>query len=302
MAQAALAAPIRYGKYTLFERLGSGGMAEVFLARQEGAGGFSKKVVVKRILSEFADDKTFVELFLNEAHVAAHLSHPNVVQIFDMGQEGDTYFIAMEYVPGPNLLQLLRHASLKGDLRPTAFAKIAAGVAEGLNYAHNANGPDGTPLEIVHRDVNPPNIIVSLDGVPKLCDFGVAKSSARETTSGSHLKGKQTYMAPEQIQGEKLDARADIFSLGVVLFETTTGKRLFKRDSELAVLNAVLSDPIPRPIEHHARLPDAARRDRDVVPGARSQPPLPRRAHAQRGARGVSAQGSRGLHDAGRAG
>lgn len=247
MSNPALAGPIRYGKYTLQERLGSGGMAEVYLALQEGAGGFAKRVVVKRILSEFANDRVFVDLFLNEAQLAAHLSHPNIVQIFDMGQEGDTYFIAMEYVPGPNLLALLRYASLGNDLRPTAFAKIASGVAEGLHYAHSAIGPDGKPLEIVHRDVNPPNIIVSLDGVPKVCDFGVAKSSARETTTGTHLKGKQTYMAPEQIRGEKLDGRADLFSLGVVLFETTTGKRLFKRDSELAVLNAVLSDPIPRP-------------------------------------------------------
>lgn len=244
---AALGAPIKYGKYTLFERLGSGGMAEVFLALQEGAGGFAKKVVVKRILGEFAQDKTFIELFLNEAQLAAHLSHPNIVHIFDMGQEGETFFIAMEYVPGPNLLELLRYATLKNDLRPQAFAKIASGVAEGLHYAHRAHGPDGAPLEIVHRDINPPNIIVSLDGVPKVCDFGVAKSNAHETTTGTHLKGKQTYMAPEQIRGESLDGRADLFALGVVLFETTTGKRLFKRDTELAVLNAVLYDPIPRP-------------------------------------------------------
>jgi TonB family protein len=246
-ATAALGAPIKYGKYTLYERLGIGGMAEVFLALQEGAGGFAKKVVVKRILGEFAQDKTFIDLFLHEAQLAAHLSHPNVVHIFDMGQEGETFFIAMEYVPGPNLLELLRLATLANDLRPQAFAKIASGVAEALHYAHHAQGPDGSPLEIVHRDINPPNIIISLDGVPKVCDFGVAKSAASETTTGSQLKGKQTYMSPEQIRGETLDGRADLFSLGVVLFETTTGKRLFKRDSELGVLNAVLSDPIPRP-------------------------------------------------------
>jgi serine/threonine-protein kinase len=247
MNTAPLTEPIHYGKYTLFERLGAGGMAEVFLARQDGAGGFAKKVVIKRILGDYAHDNTFVEMFLAEARLAAHLSHPNIVQIFDMGQEGETYFIAMEYVAGPNLLHLLRYATLAKDPRPTAFAKIASGVAEGLYYAHNANGPDGLPLKIVHRDINPPNIIVSTEGIPKICDFGVAKSTARESTTGSNLKGKYTYMAPEQIKGEKVDHRADLFSLGVVLFETTTNKRLFKRDTELQVLNAVLQDPIPAP-------------------------------------------------------
>ena len=247
MTAPALKEPIRYGKYTLFERLGQGGMAEVFLARQDGAGGFAKKVVIKRILGDFATDATFVEMFLAEAKLAAHLSHPNIVQIFDMGQEGDTYYIAMEYVSGPNLLQLLRYATMARDPRPAAFVKVASGIAEGLYYAHNAVGPDGQPLKIVHRDINPPNIIVSTEGIPKICDFGVAKSANKESTTGATLKGKYTYMAPEQVKGERVDHRADIFSMGVVLFETTTNKRLFKRDTELQVLNAVLSDPIPRP-------------------------------------------------------
>lgn len=239
--------PVRYGKYTLFERLGVGGMAEVFLARQEGAGGFAKKVVVKRILPEFAGDPSFVDMFLAEAQVAAHLSHPNVVQIFDMGQEDTTYFIAMEYVHGPNLLHLLKFATMARESPAAAWVRIASGVAEGLHHAHNAKDPDGAPLGIVHRDINPPNVIVSLEGTPKICDFGVAKSSRRESTVGANLKGKYTYMAPEQVRGDEIDARADVFSLGVVLFELTTNRRLFKRDSELQVLNAVLQDPIPRP-------------------------------------------------------
>ena len=241
----------RIGRYEVVRKIATGGMAELFLARYVGPGGFEKRCALKRILPQFAADQTFTKMFLTEAKVTAQLDHPNIVQIFELGQDDNgQYFIAMEMVNGVNLRQLLTMA--KGHrqaIPPELAAYIATQALEGLAYAHELRSSStGEPLHLVHRDISPQNILVSYEGAVKLVDFGIVKGStiSGETQTGM-LKGKVAYMSPEQATGESLDGRSDLFSLAVVLFELITGERPFSAVNELMTLKAILDLP-PRPL------------------------------------------------------
>ncbi|MEW6429984.1 MAG: serine/threonine-protein kinase [Myxococcota bacterium] len=230
------------GKYTLVRKLAVGGMAEVFLARADGPMGFQKKVVVKRILPHFVDDPRFVEMFLGEARLAAELSHPNLVQIFDFGNVDGQYFIAMEYIDGPNLRVLNREARrYEGPLPLPLVARIIGLAAEGLHSAHELRDESGSPVNLVHRDISPDNILVSRNGAVKVVDFGIAKAANQpHLTKSGMIKGKMAYMPPEQLAREPLDRRADIFALGIVLYELVTGGMPFDATSEVSIIQAIM--------------------------------------------------------------
>ena len=242
-----MTAPI--GKYKLVRLIASGGMAEVYLARQAGAAGFEKLVCLKRILPHLARDRQFVEMFLNEARLAARLDHPNIVSIFDLGEANGNYFIAMEFIDGPSLRAVAKRAHERGERLPIAeVVKIVSMAAGGLHYAHDLAGPDGKPLGLVHRDISPDNILVHRNGVAKVVDFGIAKAvnSSGMTRTGT-LKGKVAYMPPEQLRAEALDRRADVFALGVVLYEMLGGKRPWEGDSEVSLIGRIMTED-PRPL------------------------------------------------------
>lgn len=236
-------------KYEVLRRIGAGGMAEVFLARQSGFANFSKRVVIKRLLPSVADNQEFVDMFLREARVAAHIDHPNVVQIFDLGKDGRYYFIAMEYVRGWDLRTVERTAQQVEVQMPIEVAlRIAADVCSGLSAAHECRTETGEPLQIIHRDVSPHNVLLSSQGAVKLTDFGISKvSNASLNTKPGVLKGKIIYMAPEQIDDNlgAIDPRTDLFAVGLVLHQMLSGKATFRRDSDLHSLEAVLNAPIP---------------------------------------------------------
>ncbi len=237
------------GNYQLLKKLATGGMAEVWLAKQVGIEGFNRHVVVKRILPHLAEDPEFVQMFLNEAKIAAKFSHPNIVQIFDFGEKDHTYFIAMEFIHGEDLGRLMRKAwsTSQWIARPLAI-RIVASACEGLYYAHTRKDEEGRPLRVVHRDISPQNILISFDGTVKLVDFGIAKAADQVSmTKSGAIKGKFAYMAPEQAAGKPLDARTDLFAIGLVLYELLTGVRPLKRDSELATLQAALECKIEAP-------------------------------------------------------
>jgi serine/threonine-protein kinase len=236
--------PTEIDKYRLLRKLATGGMAEVYLAQAAGPAGFQKTLVLKRILPHLAEDQAFVEMFLNEARLAALLNHPNIVQIYDLGEAEGSYFIAMEYVDGPNLRDLSRKASEAGRIVPfEQAAKIIALACEGLGYAHDFS-ENGQALNLIHRDISPDNILISHAGAVKVVDFGIAKAAnqASHTHAGA-LKGKLGYMSPEQLRGRPLDRRADIFSLGVVLYELLAGMKPFDATSDIAAMKAILHDP-----------------------------------------------------------
>lgn len=231
-----LPAGTRLGRYQLVKRLALGGMAELYLARQLGGSGFEKVVAIKRVLPHLAEDAEFVSMFLNEARLAAGLDHSNIAHVMDFGNVGREYFMAMEYVHGRSVYDLLRSGRMPMDCALT----IVCGIASALHYAHARAGPDGRPLGLVHRDVSPSNVLVSYAGDVKLVDFGIAKATAQSTaTRTGRIKGKLAYMAPEQIRGEEIDRRADIFSLGIVAYELTTGQRCFYAGGEFALINRV---------------------------------------------------------------
>jgi eukaryotic-like serine/threonine-protein kinase len=246
--------PSRFGKYTLIRKLATGGMAELFLAIQKSVAGFEKLLVIKRILPSMNQDRAFIEMLLHEARIAATLSHPNIVQIFDVGQHEHQYFIAMEHVHGEDLRSIVRQMKKKGVLEfPLEHAlAIVLGMCAGLSYAHEKHELDGSALNIVHRDISPQNVVVTFTGDVKIVDFGIAKSDSRgpdsrEQTKSGKLKGKVPYMSPEQARGDHIDARSDVFSTGVMLFELTTGKRLFKGQSEYETLRLICEREYPRP-------------------------------------------------------
>jgi tRNA A-37 threonylcarbamoyl transferase component Bud32 len=247
-----------FGRYTLVEKLGTGGMAEVYLARQRGVAGFEKVVVLKRILPHLADDNSFIEMFLQEARLAARIRHPNVVQIYDVGQPQRSCYIAMEYVQGWDLSRLLHYAT--GLRRPFPLplaARICAEIAAALDAAHGALDPRGDAMPILHRDVSPHNILLSREGAVKLTDFGIAKALDNgRLTPTTTLKGKLAYMAPEVVLGlSAIDTRADLFSLGIVLYELVTLEKLFRRASDYATIYALLHDRIPSLSELRREVP-----------------------------------------------
>jgi TonB family protein len=231
----------RFGQYTLLEKIATGGMAEVWKARMRGVEGFQKTVAIKRILPSMTDNAEFVGMFIDEAKLAAQLSHPNIVHIYDLGKLGRDYYIAMEYVDGKDLRSLLNSARRKGLQLPLGLGLlIASRVASALDYAHRKRDFEDREIGLVHRDVSPQNVLLTAEGDVKLCDFGIAKavSKAGQTQMGA-LKGKLQYMSPEQAWGRPVDARSDLFSLGAVLFEMVTGERLFNGESEISVLESV---------------------------------------------------------------
>jgi TonB family protein len=250
----------RFGQYEILERIASGGMAELFRARYRGVEGFQKIVAIKKILPNIAGDEEFLTMFADEAKLAAQLNHPNIVHIFDLGRiESGGYFIAMEHVDGRDLRSILHLARDTGLRVPISLAvSIAAKIAAALDYAHRRRGDDGSDLHIVHRDVSPPNILVSTDGDIKLCDFGIAKAASKVSrTETGALKGKVPYMSPEQAWGKAVDQRSDIYSLGAVLFEMLAGRKLFRGESDLNVLEKVRAGDVVAPSSLNPEVPPA---------------------------------------------
>jgi serine/threonine-protein kinase len=232
-------------------------MAEIYLAVHHGLSGFRKLVVVKRLLPHMADRPEVVEMFLDEARLAARLSHPNVVATTKIGTSGGHYFLAMDFIDGVPLNRVLVRAQDHGRrLAPEVVAKIVSDALAGLHYAHDATDFDGTPLGVVHRDVSPHNLMVGYDGITKVLDFGIAKASLQEhATRTGLIKGKFAYIAPEQATGDDLDRRADVWSAGVVLWEALAGRRLFKGKTEVGTLQETLTKPIPSLLELHRDIP-----------------------------------------------
>ena len=242
---------IRFGQYVLLRRIARGGMAEVFLAQQKGLEGFDRRVAVKRILPHLADAPDFLKMFLKEAQLAAQLTHPNIVHIYDFGKVDQDYFIAMEFVDGVHAGQLYKYGVEKERLSPTMVARIGADAATALHYAHELRNNNGLPLGLVHRDVSPANIMVSFDGVVKLCDFGIAKAAALgdQLTNPGQVKGKYAYMSPEQTIAAPLDGRSDVFSLAIVLWELLAGKTIVSRGDAVDAMRAIRDgklDPITK--------------------------------------------------------
>jgi len=231
-----------FGKYRLIAELGHGGMADVFLSVQQGPVGFNKLVVIKRLRETFADDPEFVLMLLDEARLAARLNHPNVVQTNEVGQFGRHHFIAMEYLDGQPFHRINHRASKKGGIPLVFQARVLADVLSGLHHAHELQEFDGTHLGVVHRDVTPHNIFITYSGQVKVVDFGIAKAVGRsaETRTGV-VKGKVTYMAPEQAIGGVVDRRADLFSVGVMLFEAITGQRMWQNVQDLVVVSRLVN-------------------------------------------------------------
>src|SRR3954469_24543128 len=241
----------RLGRYQIIGRLATGGMAEVYLALSGDLPGFRTLVVVKRTLPLLASNPQFIRMFLDEARLAALLDHPNIVRIIEVGHDGEDYFLVMELVQGKPLSAVLRKAAREHQPPSAALTSyIIAQAANGLGYAHTLTDGDNRPLGVVHRDVSPQNVLISFEGAVKMIDFGVARAFGRVAhTSPGGLKGKIEYMSPEQASAEEVDHRADVFALGVVLWEVLTGRRLYRRETELATMRAILDDPIPRPSE-----------------------------------------------------
>lgn len=239
-----------FGRYQILRAIGSGGMAQVFLARQTGVGGFEKTIALKLILPNLSADPAFVSMFLQEARLAARISHPNVAQIFDVGEVASRFFIAMEFVRGADLAAILRLAAKLGLSMPVELsARIVADIAAGLHAAHTCVTEDGRKVAIIHRDVSPHNVLVASTGQVKLSDFGIAKAADTGTrTPTATIKGKLSYMAPEQVQSGTglVDPRVDIFPAGLILYQCLTYEHPFRRDSELATFKAITSEPVPR--------------------------------------------------------
>ena len=242
-------APTRVGRYEVISHLATGGMAQIYLARQSGLGSFERHVVLKTILRERASDQRFVTMFLDEAKLAATLNHQNVAQVYEVDQADGAYFMAMEYVHGENARAILETTLHRGWTVPLELAvMIISGAAAGLHHAHERRGKNGQPLNIVHRDVSPANIMVGFDGSVKVLDFGIAKAEERATkTVGGTIKGKYGYMSPEQCKGKPIDRRSDIFALGICLYELTTLRRAFKGNDDFETMKRIVSGDMVLP-------------------------------------------------------
>jgi len=240
---------MKIGRYEVLSQLTSGGMAELFLGYTAGPGGFRKYVVIKRILPDAKNNDQFVKMFLDEARVTAAFSHPNIAAVFELGTDETDLFLAMEFISGQNLNQVTAVCAKKRAVLPIGFSvSVVHDVALALHYAHMFLAPDGKALPVIHRDVAQKNIMVTYEGVVKLLDFGIAK--ARGSLGRTHVgtvKGTTGYMSPEQVRGDPLDGRSDVFGLGVVVYEMITGRRLFAAENEIEEMKMILTAPIPRP-------------------------------------------------------
>ncbi|MBL90903.1 MAG: hypothetical protein CMH56_03715 [Myxococcales bacterium] len=250
----------RFGQYELLDKIAAGGMAEIFFARLVGVQGFARNVVVKRMLPELSVRPDFVEMFLDEARLAANLNHPNLVQVYDLGELNDAYFMAMEFIDGPHLGSLFAHSLRQGSPLPLPMCVwIVARAAEGLGFAHEAHHPDtGEPMNIVHRDISPQNILISKYGDVKVTDFGVAKTEVQHTkTRTGIIKGKVAYMSPEQCLADKVDSRTDVFALGICLYELVTRRRLYKEKSDLQIMTRITQEQTKTPSALNAEIDSA---------------------------------------------
>ncbi len=250
----------RLDRFELIAELASGGMATVFLARLGGVAGFQRFVAIKRLHPHLASDRDFIQMFLDEARIAARLHHPHVVPIMEIGESEKGYYLVMEYIEGDTLARLMARSAQSGNALPTRVAvRAALDALAGLHAAHEMTDDEGKALEIVHRDVSPQNILVGVDGSSRITDFGVARAASRLTTTKSgQLKGKLSYMAPEQARGKGIDRRADVFAMGIVLWELLARKRLFKGEGgEAETLNKVMNEPIPHVRDANPELPEA---------------------------------------------
>ena len=256
--------PQDFGRYILTEKIGSGGMAQIFLAVTVGTEGFRRVLVVKRIRKSLDASSEFLRMFFDEAKISALLNHPYIVQIYDFGQIDGAYFLAMEHVEGRDLGNVLRKLRAAGKpMPPSTAALIALEVAQGLHYAHTLQSADGQPFNIVHRDVNPSNVMLLRTGTVKILDFGIAKASAaagKAQTRASVIKGKLGYLSPEQARCEVLDGRSDVFSLGATLWEMLTGEKLFSGATDFERIRNVLEAPIPAPSSRRPGVPAALER------------------------------------------
>ncbi|NOY90253.1 MAG: serine/threonine protein kinase [Deltaproteobacteria bacterium] len=276
------------GKYELLELAGQGGMAEVFKARTHGAAGFTRPVAVKRILPQLTDNDEFVRMFVEEARVVSELSHPNVVQIHDFDQDDDdAYFLVMEWVEGLSLLEWSEGYRHAGEVTPWPLvAAIGIEVLKALGAAHERRGADGTPKPIYHRDVTPQNILLGVGGVVKLADFGLARAMDRSRmTAPDVVKGKLSYLCPELTRGEDASARTDIFGVGIVLWETLAGRKLFDGEGPLQVLEAVKAAQVPALDEFRLDLP---RTLEDVITKALAREPEQRYRSTRKMVRALS--------------
>jgi serine/threonine-protein kinase len=234
-------------RYRVLERLASGGMAEVFIAESAGIEGFKKRVAIKRVLPHLSEKKKFISMFLDEARLSAQLSHSNCVQVFDIGVGDNAYFIVMEYVDGSDLKAVIDYLKANGRVFPVEIAVlIAIRICEGLTYAHELASADNKPLHIVHRDMSPPNVLITKFGEVKIVDFGLAKASSQlEKSEPGIIKGKFSYLAPEAALGGDVDHRADIFAVGIILWELLSGKRLFLGETDFATVKMVQQAQVP---------------------------------------------------------
>jgi serine/threonine protein kinase len=249
--------PIIFGKYCLLERISVGGMAEVFRARPFNAPGFKRFLAVKRILPNLAEDEQFISMFVDEAKISVQLNHKRVCQIYELGRLQDSFYIVMEFIAGKNLLQIQNHLrAQKKMMSVTQAAFIALGICEGLDYAHRKVSDDGQPLNIIHRDISPQNILVSYDGEVKVIDFGIARAATKnKQTQVGVLKGKFGYMSPEQAQGGDIDHRSDIFAVGALLWEMLTSRRLFHGKTDFQTLDLVRTGEIEPASARNSRVP-----------------------------------------------
>ena len=272
-------APGQFGRYQLLEKIGSGGMAEVFKARMRGEEGFEKIVAIKRIVPHMAANDAFITMFIDEAKLAAQLNHNNITHIFDLGKVDAWHYIAMEFVEGKDLRTLLKLGKERAyPLPPELALFVAAKIANALDYAHRRPAADGTELNLVHRDVSPQNILISYEGDIKLCDFGIAKAASKvSTTISGALKGKLQYMSPEQAWGKRVDRRSDVFSLGAVLYEMLTGAPLFEGDTDMSILERVREGEVEAP---SARGVEVSRRVDQIVLKALAKNPQERYQNA----------------------
>ncbi|XXF78192.1 serine/threonine protein kinase [Myxococcaceae bacterium GXIMD 01537] len=246
------------GKYEILTQLSLGGMAELFLGFTSGPGGFRKYVVIKRVLPDVRNNEQFERMFLDEARITAAFNHPNIAQVYDLGQEDEGLYLAMEFIAGQNLNQVSAACFRRQETVPMGFSlAVARDVCLALHYAHTFTDPTGKPASVIHRDVAQKNVMVTYDGVVKLLDFGIAKARGKlQRTVVGTVKGTTGYMSPEQVRGEGLDGRSDVFSVGVMLHELLTGERLFSGRDEREEMVKIVQAPIPRPIERAPHVPE----------------------------------------------